>query len=59
MKPIWRVYYRGTYPQKKKQYWPGQFPSRRAARNWCRNHRFQYEGLTIVGPMVDQVERFN
>jgi arsenate reductase-like glutaredoxin family protein len=57
MSEVWRVYYRGEWPQKKRVYIQTHFSTRRKARNWCRNHRYEYEGLTIVGPKSNQVEK--
>lgn len=28
----------------------GKFAKRQQARQWCRNHRFAFEGMTIVHP---------
>lgn len=44
-----RVYWRGTYPGKKRQFAPGDFAKRQQARQFCRNHSW-YAGLTIVHP---------
>lgn len=44
-----RVYWKGHYPKKSKQYHKGYFRKRQNARQWCRNHAW-LSGLVIVHP---------
>lgn len=46
---MFRVYWKGEWPKKKRIFHPGEFENRQKARQWCRNHSW-YEGLTIVHP---------
>ena len=47
---VYRVYWKGEHPKKKCVYFPGEFDKRKKAVHWCRNHRFEHEGLVIVHP---------
>jgi hypothetical protein len=46
---MFKVYWKGEWPKKKRIFHPGEFENRQQARQWCRNHLY-YEGLTIVHP---------
>lgn len=45
-----KVYWKGDYPKPKKVFFDGTFGNRQKARQWCRNHEVEHEGLTIVHP---------
>jgi hypothetical protein len=45
----YRVFWRGEYPRKKRQFHDGEFEKRQQARQFCRNHSW-HRGLTIVHP---------
>ena len=47
---MYKVRWEGKYPKKKHIFHPGEFRTRRKARNWCRINKFNYEGLTIIHP---------
>ena len=47
---VWRVFWKGEHPKKKCIYFSGEFDRRRKAWHWCRNHRFEHDGLTVVHP---------
>ena len=47
---MYRVFYSGSWPKKKKNYFPGKFEKRKQARNFCRNHQYRYSGLHIEHP---------
>jgi hypothetical protein len=47
---VFRVYWAGEHPKPKRIFFKGDFDKRRKAAHWCRNHRFEYDGLVIVHP---------
>ncbi len=46
----YKVFWKGNYPKKKKQYYLGEFSNKEKAYQWCRNRYYQYEGLHIEYP---------
>jgi hypothetical protein len=47
---VFRVYWAGEHPKPKRMFFKGDFDKRRKAVHWCRNHQWEYRGLTIVHP---------
>ena len=49
-----RVYRKGSWPKKKKIYYPGTFPNMKAAKNFVRARKYE-EGITIE--VTDRIEK--